>query len=144
MKNETLLLVEDDPQAVILLRRIFKKRGLDVTVAVASDGAEALQYLTGPVTGEQALQELPAMVLLDLDLPKVHGLEVLRRMRAHPRTRNLPVIILTSDREIDAAAGYTLGANSFMRKPLDFEEFSRTLIAIGLGAFGKPAARRNN
>jgi two-component system, response regulator len=132
MKNETLLLVEDDPQAVILLRRIFKKRGLDVTVAVASDGAEALQYLTGPVTEEQTLHELPALVLLDLDLPKVHGFEVLKRMRAHPRTKTLPVIILTSDRETDAATGYTLGANSFMRKPLDFEEFSRTLTAIGL------------
>ena len=82
MKNETLLLVEDDPQAVILLRRIFKKRGFDVTVAVASDGAEALQYLTGPATEEQALHELPAVVLLDLDLPKVHGFEVLRRIRA--------------------------------------------------------------
>ena len=132
MKQETLLLVEDDPQAVILLRRIFKKRGLDVTVAVASDGAEALQYLLGAVTEGQALHELPAVVLLDLDLPKVHGFEVLRRMRAHPRTKTLPVIILTSDREIDAATGITLGANSFMRKPLDFEEFSRTLVAIGL------------
>ena len=132
MKQETLLLVEDDPQAAILLRRIFRKRGFDVTVAVASDGAEALQYLTGPVSDGQALHKLPAMVLLDLDLPKVHGFEVLRRMRAHPRTRTLPVIILTSDREIDAATGITLGANSFMRKPLNFEEFSRTLNSIGL------------
>jgi two-component system response regulator len=132
MKQETLLLVEDDPQAAILLRRIFRKRGFDVTVAVASDGAEALQYLTGPVSDGQALHKLPAMVLLDLDLPKVHGFEVLRRMRAHPRTKTLPVIILTSDREIDAATGITLGANSFMRKPLNFEEFSRTLNSIGL------------
>ena len=132
MKQETLLLVEDDSQAVMLLRRIFKKRGFDVTIAVASDGAEALQYLIGPVTGEQALHELPAVVLLDLDLPKIHGFEVLRRMRADPRTKTLPVIILTSDREIDAATGITLGANSFMRKPLNFEEFSRTLVAIGL------------
>ena len=132
MKNETLLLVEDDPQAVILLRRVFKKRGMDVTVEVASDGAEALQYLTGPVTEGQSVHELPALVLLDLDLPKVHGFEVLKRLRAHPRTKTLPVIILTSDRETDAATGYALGANSFMRKPLDFEEFSRTLTAIGL------------
>ena len=139
MKKETLLLVEDDPQAVILLRRIFKKRGLDVTVTVATDGAEALQYLTGPVTAEHPLQELPALVFLDLDLPKVHGFEVLRRMRAHPRTKTLPVIILTSDRQIDAATGYTLGANSFMRKPLDFEEFLRALVVIGLGAFAKPS-----
>jgi two-component system response regulator len=144
MKERTLLLVEDDPQAVILLRRVFKKRGLDVTVEVASDGAEALHYLTGPVTEGQSIHELPALVLLDLDLPKVHGFEVLRRMRAHPRTETLPVIILTSDREIDPATGYTLGANSFMRKPLDFEEFSRTLVAIGLGALAKPAAEKNN
>lgn len=144
MKHETLLLVEDDPQAVILLRRIFKKRGFDVTVAVASDGAEALQYLTGPVTEEQALHELPALVLLDLDLPKVHGFEVLKRMRAHPRTKTLPVIILTSDREIDAATGYTLGANSFMHKPLDFEEFSRTLTAIGLAHLRQIGCEENN
>lgn len=144
MKNETLLLVEDDPQAVILLRRIFKKRGFDVTVAVASDGAEALQYLTGPVTEEQTLHKLPALVLLDLDLPKVHGFEVLKRMRAHPRTKTLPVIILTSDREIDAATGYTLGANSFMRKPLDFEEFSRTLTAIGLARLRQIGCEENN
>jgi DNA-binding response OmpR family regulator len=144
MKNETLLLVEDDPQAVILLRRIFKKRGFDVTVAVASDGAEALQYLTGPVTEEQTLHKLPALVLLDLDLPKVHGFEVLKRMRAHPRTKTLPVIILTSDREIDAATGYTLGANSFMRKPLDFEEFSRILTAIGLARLRQTGREENN
>ena len=143
MKQETLLLVEDDPQAVILLRRIFRKRGFDVTVAVASDGAEALQYLTGPATEEQALHELPAVVLLDLDLPKVHGFEVLRRMRAHPRTKTLPVIILTSDREIDAATGYTLGANSFMRKPLDFEEFSRILNAIGLASLRQSGREEN-
>ena len=144
MKNETLLLVEDDPQAVTLLRRIFKKRGFDVTVAVASDGAEALQYLTGPATEEQAIHELPALVLLDLDLPKVHGFEVLKRMRAHPRTKTLPVIILTSDREIDAATGYTLGANSFMRKPLDFEEFSRILTAIGLARLRQTGREENN
>jgi two-component system response regulator len=144
MNKGTLLLVEDDPQAVILLRRVFKKRGLDMTVAVASDGAEALQYLTGAVTEEQAIHELPAVVLLDLDLPKVHGFEVLRRMRAHPRTKTLPVIILTSDREIDAATGYTLGANSFMRKPLNFDEFLRTLVKIGLVTFAKPAARNDN
>jgi DNA-binding response OmpR family regulator len=144
MKNETLLLVEDDPQAVILLRRLFKKRGFDVTVAVASDGAEALQYLTGPVTEEQTLHELPALVLLDLDLPKVHGFEVLKRLRAHPRTKTLPVIILTSDREADAATGYALGANSFMRKPLDFEEFSRTLTAIGLVRLRQTGREENN
>jgi len=143
MNKGTLLLVEDDPQAVILLRRIFKKK-LDVTIAVASDGAEALQYLTGTSTEERQLQELPALVLLDLDLPKVHGLEVLKRLRAHPRTKTLPVIILTADREIDAAIGYMLGANSFMRKPFDFEEFLRTLAGIRRGALVELTAGKNN
>ncbi len=144
MNKPTFLLVEDDPQAAILLKRIFKKKARDITITVASDGAEALQYLTGTPTAGQQLQELPALVLLDLDLPKVHGLEVLRRLRAHPRTATLPVIILTSDREIDAATGYTLGANSFMRKPLDFDEFLRTIVKIGLVTFAKPAARSDN
>ena len=144
MNKPTFLLVEDDPQAAILLKRIFKKKARDITITVASDGAEALQYLTGTPTAEQQLQELPALVLLDLDLPKVHGLEVLRRLRAHPRTATLPVIILTSDREIDAAIGYTLGANSFMRKPFDFEEFARTLVAIKRGAFIELTARESN
>ncbi len=111
---------------------------------MASDGAEALQYLTGDPTEEQQLQELPALVLLDLDLPKVHGLEVLRRLRAHPRTKTLPVIILTADREVDAATGYTLGANSSMRKPFNFEEFARTLVAIKRGAFIELTARESN
>lgn len=144
MNRATFLLVEDDPQAVILLRRIFKRRAQDVTITVASDGAEALEYLIGTPSDGQHLQELPALVLLDLDLPKVHGLEVLRRLRAHPRTATLPVIILTSDREIDAATGYTLGANSFMRKPFDFEEFARTLVAIKRGAFIELTARRDD
>jgi two-component system response regulator len=144
MNKGTLLVVEDDPQAVILLRRIFKKEGADVAITVASDGAEALQYLTGASTEEQPLQELPALVLLDLDLPKVHGLEVLKRLRAHPRTKALPVIILTADREIDAAIGYTLGANSFMRKPFDFEEFTRTLVAIRRGVSVQLTGGKNN
>ena len=133
MNERTLLLVEDDPQAVSLVRAIFKKRKLQVTLAVASDGAEALQYLTGDQTKREALPELPAMVLLDLDLPKVHGFEVLRSIRSHPRTQALPVIILTSSSsETDATMGYTLGANSFMRKPLKFEEFSRVLTSLRL------------
>jgi two-component system response regulator len=144
MNRATFLLVEDDPQAVILLRRIFKRRAQDVTITVASDGAEALQYLTGTPTEGQYLQELPALVLLDLDLPKVHGLEVLRRIRAHPRTKTLPVIILTSDREVDAVTGYTLGANSFMRKPFSFDEFTRTLVAIQCGVFVDLTGRKNN
>lgn len=143
MKEKTLLLVEDDPQAVILLRRVFKKRGFDVTIAVASDGHEALQYLTGAAVAEESIHDLPTLVLLDLDLPKVHGFEVLRRMRAHPRTKTLPVIILTADREVGADTAYTLGANSLMRKPFDYEEFSRTLVAIGLIDLVEPTVREN-
>lgn len=140
MTKGTLLLVEDDPQAVILVRRTFKKRGFDVTVTVASDGAEALEGLIGSATEGPSRPKLPAIVLLDLDLPKVHGFEVLRRLRAHPRTQTLPIIILTSDRDMDASLGYTLGANSFLHKPLDFGAFSQALIGIGLAALGKPGA----
>jgi two-component system response regulator len=141
MTEETLLLVEDDPQAVILVRRTFKKRGFDVTVTVASDGAEALDGLIGSATAGPSCPKLPAVVLLDLDLPKVHGFEVLRRLRAHPRTQTLPIIILTSDRDMDVSLVYTLGANSFLNKPLDFGAFSRALVGIGLGALTKTGAR---
>lgn len=141
MTNETLLLVEDDPQAVILLNRTFKKRGFNVAVTVASDGAQALETLIGSMTAGPSCPRLPAIVLLDLDLPKVHGFEVLKRIRAHPRTKTLPVIILTSDRDMDAALGYTFGANGFLRKPLDFAAFSQALLGIGLGALVKTGGR---
>jgi two-component system, response regulator len=145
MKAQTVFLVEDDPQAVILLRRTFKKSGFDVIVMVASDGAEALEYLLGDTTIEdQTMQELPALVLLDLDLPKVHGFEVLKRLRANKRTKTLPVVILTSSREVDPSAGFTLGANSFLRKPLNFDEFSRTLVSIGLAGLGNPVTSEKN
>jgi two-component system, response regulator len=144
MKAQTVFLVEDDPQAVILLRRIFKKYGFDVTVIVASDGVEALDYLLGVATEEQTIRELPALVLLDLDLPKVHGFEVLKRLRANKRTKALPIVILTADRQVDPSAGFTLGANSFLRKPLNFDEFSRTLVAIGLAGLGNPVASEKN
>lgn len=144
MKAQTVFLVEDDPQAVILLRRTFKKYGFDVTVMVASDGAEALEYLIGATTEDQTIQELPALVLLDLDLPKIHGFEVLKRLRANKRTKTLPIVILTSSRDIDPSAGFTLGANSFLRKPLNFDEFSRTLVAIGLAGIGNPVASEKN
>ena len=133
MREKTLLLVEDDPQAVLLARRTFKKMGLELALVVASDGAEALRYLIETHTENQGVRQLPAVVLLDLDLPKVHGFEVLKRLRAHPRTKALPVIILTSsDRESDAVHGYTLGANSFMRKPLNFQELMRNLSNLQL------------
>ena len=144
MKAQIVFLVEDDPQAVILLRRTFKKCGFDVTVTVASDGAEALEYLLGATTGDQTIQELPALVLLDLDLPKVHGFEVLKRLRANKLTKALPIVILTSSRDVDPSAGFTLGANSFLRKPLNFDEFSRALVAIGLAGLGNPVASEKN
>lgn len=139
-----VLLVEDDPKAVILVNRLFKKRLPQVEVSVASDGAQALEYLMGPEIGTQKVIELPLLVLLDLDLPKVHGFEVLKKLRSHRNTMALPVVILTADRQMDATTGYILGANSFMHKPLDFDKFSQILVQLGLGYLQHPAGERNN
>jgi two-component system response regulator len=125
MHANTILLVEDDPNDEILTVRALKKGNLVNEIEVARDGAEAIDYLFG--TGKHAgrdTSQVPELVLLDLKLPKVDGLEVLRRIRADARTRLLPVVILTSSREqVDLANGYSLGCNSYVRKPVDFDEF---------------------
>lgn len=124
--NETrILLVEDEPNDVELTMRALRRNAITVEVTVARDGAAALAYLLGPGRGtEEALPPLPSLVLLDLNLPKIRGLDVLRRLRQDDRTRLLPVVILTSSREEeDRQAGYQAGANSYIRKPVDFEEF---------------------
>lgn len=127
-----ILLVEDNPDDVALTLRALKSHNITNDVVVAQDGAQALDYLFG--AKKSALGgELPAVVLLDLKLPKVNGLEVLQRIRADEGTRLLPVVILTSsDEERDVVQGYTLGANSYVRKPVDFVEFTQAAKQLGL------------
>ena len=133
MKN-TILLVEDNPDDEILTLRAFGKSHIANEVVVARDGAEALEYLFG--TGKYAGRDVanhPALVLLDLKLPKIDGIEVLRRLRADGRTRNIRVVILTSSRETpDVLNGYSHGANSYICKPVDFEQFAQVVQQIGL------------
>jgi two-component system response regulator len=129
-----ILLVEDNPDDEVLTRRALKKNNIGNEVVVARDGAEALDYLFGTGTYEgRDLSVMPQVVLLDLKLPKVDGLEVLRRIRADERTRFLPVVILTSSKEQrDLVDGYGYGANSYIRKPVDFAQFVEAVRQLGL------------
>jgi two-component system response regulator len=132
--STVILLVDDDPNDVELMLRAFRNSPLANQVVVTRDGASALDYLHG--TGAHAGRDptdLPLVVLLDLNLPVLDGLEVLRRIRTDPRTRRLPVVILTSsDEDSDKIAGYGLGANSYVRKPVDFQQFSEAIHRLGL------------
>jgi two-component system, response regulator len=129
-----ILLVEDNPDDVELTLRAFRKSHVANEVVVARDGVEALEYLFA--TGRYADRDpdaLPQVVLLDLNLPRVDGLEVLQRVRSHPKTKLLPVVILTSStEERDLVNGYSLGANSYVRKPVDFEQFADSVRQLGL------------
>jgi two-component system response regulator len=128
-----ILLVEDNQADVLLTLRAFKKGGMSNEIVVARDGQEALDYLFG--TGPFADREnfvLPAVVLLDLRLPRVSGLDVLRRIRTDPRTHHQPVVILTSSNEDrDVVAGYDSGANAYVRKPVEFVAFAEAARALG-------------
>jgi two-component system response regulator len=130
----TILLVEDDPDDEALTLRALRSGGVQHTLVVARDGVEALDYLFG--TGRYAARDLevmPLVVLLDLKLPRLDGLEVLRRIRAEDRTRLLPVVILTSsDEERDRFEGYRHGANSYVRKPVDYDQFAEAVRQLGL------------
>jgi two-component system response regulator len=134
MRNKTILLVEDNPDDELLTLRVLKKNNGFNKVVVARDGAEALNYLFGEgAYAGRDTSDVPQLVLLDLKLPKVDGLEVLRRLRADERTRLLPVVILTSSREQqDLLDGYGYGANSYVRKPVDFAQFSRVVEQLEL------------
>lgn len=134
MNDKTILLVEDNPDDEELTLRALKKNNILNQVMIVRDGAEALDYLfcQGVYAGRDASVQ-PAVTLLDLKLPKVEGLEVLKRLRADERTRLLPVVILTSSREEqDLISGYRLGANSYIRKPVDFTKFMEAVRQVGL------------
>ena len=126
MTERVILLVEDNPSDVALTRRALMKSAITNPLVVAEDGQQALDYLQGAA-------ELPILILLDLKLPRIDGLEVLRRVRAEPRMRRVPVVILTSSlEEQDVAAGYDLGTNSYIRKPVDFTQFAEVVKQLGL------------
>jgi len=128
-----ILLVEDNPDDVALTLRALKSHNITNDVVVAQDGAQALAYLFGTEGGRRAEQDLPAVVLLDLKLPKVNGMEVLQRIRADEGTRLLPVVILTSSREErDIVEGYRLGVNSYVQKPVRFDDFVEAVAHLGL------------
>jgi len=130
MNTKTILLVEDNPDDELLTLRALRANNLGNYVEVARDGAQAVEYLLGE---GHASRPLPELVLLDLKLPKMDGLEVLQRVRANGRTRRLPVVVLTSSREEqDIISSYELGANSYVRKPVDFEQFLEAVRQLGL------------
>ncbi|MCL2656072.1 MAG: response regulator [Betaproteobacteria bacterium] len=132
--DRPILLVEDNPDDEALTLRAFAKNRIPNPVVVARDGVEALDYLFG--IGQHAgrdTSQMPGVVLLDLKLPRIDGLEVLRRIRADIRTALLPVVVLTTSREnFDISHAYGLGANSYIRKPVDFERFIHTVSQLGM------------
>jgi two-component system, response regulator len=132
--SKTILLVEDNPSDEKLTLRAFKKCNVANEINVVRDGAEALDYLfcTGPYASRDGT-DLPAVTLLDLKLPRIDGLEVLRRIRADERTRLLPVVILTASKEDeDVIRSYALGANAYVRKPVDFAQFIEAANTLGV------------
>ncbi len=128
-----ILLVEDNADDEALTMRALKKNNISNQIVITRDGVEALDFLfgTGPYAGHET--EVPQLILLDLKLPKLDGFEVLKRLRADPRTRLIPVVILTSSKEQqDIVQGYGLGANSYVRKPVDFQQFIESVRQLGL------------
>jgi CheY-like chemotaxis protein len=134
MRTKVILLVEDNPDDVALALRAFKKNNIVNEMKVIASGEEALDFLFARgIYAERVSEPLPEVVLLDLKLPKVDGLEVLRQIRASSRTRLLPVVILTSSREErDVVAGYSLGCNSYIQKPVDFSQFAEAVRQLGM------------
>jgi len=131
---KTILLIEDNESDEVLTVRALEKAKVANEIAVVRDGEEALAYLFGSgVHAGRDLTQLPTVVLLDLNLPKIGGLDVLRRIRADARTRHLPVVVLTSSgEEKDIVKSYELGANAYVRKPVDFNEFAQAAKTLGL------------
>lgn len=134
MENKMILLVEDNPDDEALTLRALKKNNIGNKVVIVRDGAEALDFLFYKgAYADRDPQDKPQVILLDLKLPKVDGLEVLRRIRADESTRRLPVVILTSSKEEqDLIKSYSLGVNSYVRKPVDFDQFVEAVRQLGL------------
>ena len=134
MSPGIILLVEDNPKDEALTLRALRKSGITNDVVVTRDGAEALDYLFGNgIFSDRDKKDQPAVVLMDLNLPKIGGLEVVRRVRANDATRLLPIVILTSsDEEEDRLKGYEFGANSYVRKPVEFNAFANAVKQLGL------------
>lgn len=134
MQGKAILLVEDNPDDEALALRAFRRNNITNKIVVARDGQEALDYLLGqdPLP-DDSLRIFPEVVLLDLKLPRVSGFDVLRVLRSNEKTKLLPVVILTtSDEEQDRMKGYSLGANSFVRKPVDFSDFIEAVRQLGM------------
>jgi CheY-like chemotaxis protein len=130
MGEGTILIVEDDENDIILIQRSLRRARVSNPVIVVHDGAEALELL---LQGSPPLPDLPTVMLLDVKMPRVDGLEVLQRVRADARTRALPVVMLTSsDEQEDLLTSYQLGVNSYVRKPIDFARFQETVGQLGL------------
>lgn len=130
MSESMILLVEDDPDHEALAIRALRKANVANVIEVARDGAEALEYMKGIADGSK---QMPQLVLLDLKLPKVEGLEVLRNIRASDKTALLPVVVLTSsDEERDIVSSYRLGVNSYIRKPVNFTDFAEATRQLGM------------
>ena len=134
MRRKLILLVEDNPDDEALAIRALKKSNLANEIAVARDGVEALDFLfCEGIHADRDPHDVPVVVLLDLKLPKIDGLEVLKRVKADERTRRLPVVIMTSSsEEQDIISSYDLGANSYIRKPVDFNKFTDAVAQLGL------------
>ncbi len=134
MSSKSILLIEDNPSDIALTKRALEKARIANQLVIAEDGQEALDYLLG--TGVHAGRDptdQPMLTLLDLKLPKIPGLEVLKRLRSDARTRRIPVVILTSsNEEQDVAGSYDLGINSYIRKPVDFSQFAQAVEQLGL------------
>jgi len=134
MNSKVILLVEDNPSDIALTRRALEKNRIANRLVVAEDGLEALDFLFGTgIHSGRDVSQMPALILLDLKLPKMDGLEVLSRIRADVRTRRLPVVVLTTSKEDqDLRTSYDLGANSYIRKPVDFIQFTKAVEHLGL------------
>ena len=131
--SKSILLVEDNSSDIELTRRAFIRARILNELVVAEDGQAALDYLLGDSGGEGVLPPLPALVLLDLKLPKVDGLEVLRRLKNDPKTKTIPVVVLTSSAaEQDIVKSYQLGVNGYVTKPIDFAQFTEAVRQLGI------------
>ena len=134
MENKKILLVEDNHNDIDLTKRALKKSNILNELIVAEDGVEGLKYFFGEDgKGGCSVEDLPVVVLLDINLPRINGLDLLRRLRTHEKTKLIPMIILTSsNEEKDIITSYNLGANSFVRKPVKFDEFAEAVRVLGL------------